>query len=377
MTMYHIRRSGEPGVCKAKTPESCPLSGRDSAVPGTFHTDDREKVEAVAEILNEHEPGYKTRDGIFFENFGIKAPEFLVDSEGNKHYVMNSLFSRRGKEGLKEAIANSLNDRLVGGDPRYHYMSQGEIENRVDLDALVTEEARVVDKYVFIPYEPDDLPDEYGATGRQKRDDLVQKYTRNGVDALYRTIAWKLDEEFDIEKHRELGPSIVRSHGFEALRYKKRRQKEEYESLNAERADKAREIRDKMKEISRTDRLDEESFERAINNDGPLSLDSSGRLLFYQINFIERGNVRLAARDDGYETPEQLFGNDKQAMEEAQQLKPMIKDYRRLSGQIEDAEVEMLSTDLDYRVLSRDAVEYFSGGYKDKAREYKRYFGIE
>ena len=64
-------------------------------------------------------------------------------------------------------------------------------------------------------------------------------------------------------------------------------------------------------------------------------------------------------------------------MEEAQQLKPMIKEYRRLSGQIEDAEVKMLSTDLDYRVLSRDAVEYFSNGYKDSAREYKRYFGIE
>lgn len=336
--------------------------------------------------MNEHGSGYCTTDGVFFFGISSAEPDFFVDGEGEKYYVMHSLVSGGGEEGLKKTVANAINNRMVGYDPRYGYqMTYEEINGRVDLDALVAGEARKIDGNAFIPYDPDDLPDKYGKTGMQRTVDLAQKYTRNAVDILYRTIAWELGEEFDIEKRGEPNPSIVRSHGFEKLRYKKRQQKTEYESLSAEKASKAREIKDKVREILYPDRLGVlppsvvggQSFEQAMNDDTPMRVKLDDRLFFYQVDFIKRGNISPWAEDDGYETPEQLFHNDKQVMEEAQQLRPMIEDYKRLSERIEKTEKEMTATDLDYRDLSRDAVEYFSGGDEGKAKEYKRYFGIE
>lgn len=381
MATYHITGNGEVGFCRAESPASCPFGSR-----GGFHADDRERTEAVAEILNEHDSGYCTTDGVFFWGLSSFETDFFVDSEGDKHYVMNSLISGGGEEGLKKTVANSINNRMIGRDPRYGYqMTYEEINDRVDLDALVAGEAREIDGSAFIPYKPDDLPDKHRKIEMERTVDLAQKYTRNAVDILYRAMAKDRGEEYDREKHGEPDPDTVRSQGFEKLREKKRQQISEYESLGAKRVNKAREIKDKAREILYPERLGVlppsvvggQSFEQAMNNDTPIRVKLDDRLFFYQVDFIKRGNISPWAGDDGYETPEQLFHNDKQVMEEAKQLKPMIEDYKVLSERIEKTEKEMAATDLDYRDLSRDAVEYFSHGDEDKAKEYRRYFGIE
>lgn len=379
MTTYHISSNGEPRVCKAKTPGSCPLGG--------VHNEDYQRVEAVAEALNEH-PDHVTRDGVVFTSTDEKKASFVLDEGGKKHFYVGDEIYDDQQEAETVAISDILlythkNFRyryaVGGGYPGGLKRKKRPLTDIVDADAYFDEAVGHANGKWFIRQEDEDV---HSHTNSERISDLVDKHTYDHLESVYRTHIREEGGEYSEEARDDLGPTLAREEllRMEAEEKEARATHELFRlAVESRKAEMKKNLEDKLSidwdaaektggvELTLAD--DGGYISRLYEGESKGDEDAKKALLnYHRIKYAMEGGERLPvpARALGCKAPADLYGGDEQKAKKASMMRNDLKEFQTLvAGEIQ-AKNEASRIKDDREILRLEALVAFGKGNKEK-----------
>lgn len=363
MTMYHIRRSGEPGVCKAKTPESCPLGG--------IHTEDHQRAEVIAEAMNEN-PEHSTLDGSVFFSSNLNLTHFVLDENGEKHYVAPGSPVQKDETLLRTRLAKRVLDRLR--DDGFRLDSSGDdINDYVDLDAASKEYVLEVNGNWFIKN-----PDQSAEKGRMENE-LMENHGYGPVEILHRVNARHNGEKYDPQSGDKPSPELVRIR-LDELEKRVHEGYSELSLLSAKEGQMLEDLRGRVKNVlypagsgrrmpttPAVDHLKGAIHESCMNrNFSPIQ-----RLDSYRVNYARTGEVHPEAKKEGYKDGLDLFNGDKGQLEQMKRIGPLLRDYRGLRRSVLEEGDEVFERTMEIGKLRNDALKVFGTDEEADSKYYE------
>lgn len=378
MTTYHISSNGEPRVCKAKTPGSCPLGG--------VHNEDYQRVEAVAEALNEH-PDHATRDGIVFTSTDEKKASFVLDDGGKKHFYVGDEIYDDQQEAERTAIFDIMS--YTYKDFRFRYAegssySGGNRRKRpltdvFDADAYFDEAIGHANGKWFIRQEDEDV---HSHAKSERISDLVDKHMYDHLDSVYRAYIREEGGEYSEKARDDLGPALARG---ELLRMEAEEKEAEAThelfrlAVESRKAEMKKSLEDKLSidwdaaektggvELALAD--DEEYMSRLYEGESKGDEDAKKALLnYHRIRYAMEGRERLPvpARALGCKTPADLYGGDEQKAKRASMMRNDLREFQKLVAGEVQTKKEASRIKEDREILRLEALVAFGKGDKKK-----------